>query len=266
MPQTKETERVDLELKRYLDPGAKRDLMLLVKQIVAMANTEGGRILVGVTNDGRRVGVPDRDRSKWDPAPLGDQLDRCISPDHVEVVIAFRPDGCPEGTVVVEVTVPQYPDPPLVICRDGSDQSRTIFRKGDVLVRNNIKVEAASRSDYARWRREDRTVANLRRGLLVLRTVATIPGAETPNPPDFGELPPTRNGGSAGAIKLDGPASRSYSPCEGYSFPATGRPASRLSGLPPGSAFTTFPQPRPTRAPRRYTQGRGPHRYKPHHA
>ena len=33
----------------------------------------------------------------------------------------------------------------------------------------------------------------------MLRTAATIPGAETLNPPDFGDLPPTRNGDSAGA-------------------------------------------------------------------
>jgi len=183
-----ETERVDLELKRYIDPGAKRDLMLLVKQIVAMANTEGGRILVGVTDDGQRVGVPDRDRSKWDPAPLGDQLDRYINPDHVEVVIAFRPDGCPAGTVVVEVAVPQYPDPPLVICRDGSDQSRTIFRKGDVLVRNNTKVEPASRSDYARWRREDRQRLLESFKTVVLNPSATVQitdGTERLDPPSY---------------------------------------------------------------------------------
>ena len=188
MPQPKETERVDLELKRYLDPGAKRDLMRLVKQIVAMANTQGGRILVGVTDDGQRVGVPDRDRSKWDPAPLGDQLDRYINPDHVEVVVAFRSDGCLEGTAVVEVTVPQYPDPPLVLCRDGSDQSGTIFRKGDVLVRNNTKVEAASRSDYARWRREDRQRLLESFKTVLLNPSATVRitrGDETLDPPSY---------------------------------------------------------------------------------
>ena len=188
MPQPNETERVDLELKQYLDPGVKRDLMRLVREIVAMANTEGGRILVGVTNDGQRVGVPDRDRSKWDPAPLGDQLDRYINPDHAEVGITFRPDGCPEGMVVVEVAVPQYPDPPLVICRDGSDQSRTIFKKGDVLVRNNTKVEAASRSDFVRWRAEDRQRLLESFKTVLLNPSATVQitdGTETLDPPSY---------------------------------------------------------------------------------
>ena len=188
MPHPDETERVDLELKRYLDLGVKRDRMQLVKEIVAMANTQGGRILVGVANDGQRVGVPDRDRSRWDPAQVGDQLDRYINPDHVEVVIAFRPDGCPEGTAVVEVTVPQYQDPPLVICKDGSDQSGTIFRKGDVLARNNTKVEAASRSDFIRWRAEDRQRLLESFKTVLLNPSATIritQGDETLDPPSY---------------------------------------------------------------------------------
>ena len=188
MPHPDETERVDLELKRCLDLRVKRDRMRLVKEIVAMANTQGGRILVGVANEGQRVGVPDRDRSRWDPAPLGDQLDRYINPDHVEVGLTFRPDGCPEGTVVVEVTVPQYPDPPLVMCRDGSDQSGTIFRKGDVLVRNNTKVEAASRSDFIRWRAEDRQRLLESFKTVLLNPDATVRitrGSETLDPPSY---------------------------------------------------------------------------------
>lgn len=97
MSHPNEAERVDLELKRFLDPTAKRDRIRLVKEVVAMANTKGGRILVGVTDDGEHVGVPDRDRSNWDPAPLGDHLDRYISPDRVEIGIAFHPMGVLKG-------------------------------------------------------------------------------------------------------------------------------------------------------------------------
>ena len=153
------TERDDLELKESLDPMAKRDQLRLVKEIVAMANTKGGRILIGVTDEGKRVGVPDQDRSKWDAARIGDLLDKYLNPDRLEVSHSFRRDGCPPERMVVELVVPQYIDPPLVICRDAaSDESnRLFFRKGAVLVRNNTKVEPAARSDFVRWRKADRS-------------------------------------------------------------------------------------------------------------
>ena len=153
------TERDDLELKENLDPTAKRDQLRLVKEIVAMANTKGGRILIGVTDDGKRVGVPDQERYMWEAARIGDLLEKYIDPDRLEVSHSFRRDGCPPERMVVELVVPQYIDPPLVICRDtASDQSnRLFFRKGAVLVRNNTRVEPAARSDFVRWRKEDRS-------------------------------------------------------------------------------------------------------------
>ena len=150
-------ERDDLELKEALDPTVKRDRLRLVKEVVAMANTRGGRILIGVTDDGKRVGVPGQDRSKWDAARIGDLLDKYIDPDRLEVSHTFHGDGCPPGRIVVELVIPQYHDPPLVICRDARDRSnKTVFRKGAVLVRNNTKVEPAARSDFVRWRKVDR--------------------------------------------------------------------------------------------------------------
>ncbi len=112
--------------------------------------------MVGVADDGERVGIPEQDRTKWDGARIGDLVEKHINPERVEVAIFFRRERCPEGTVVIEMIVPQHPDPPLVICIDGKDQSRHIFRKGAVLVRNNTKVEPASRADFVRWKREDR--------------------------------------------------------------------------------------------------------------
>ena len=151
-----DTERDDLELKLVLDPGIRRDQLRLVKEIIAMANTKGGRILVGVADDGERAGVPDEDRVKWDGARLGDLVEKYIVPDRVEVAIAFRRDGCPAGRMVVELTVSQHGDPPLVVSKDGAKGSKAFFRKGAVLVRNNTKVELASRSDFVRWKKEDR--------------------------------------------------------------------------------------------------------------
>ena len=151
-----ETERDDLELKETLDPTVKRDRLQLVKEIVAMANTKGGRILVGVTDAGERVGIPEQDRTKWDGARIGDLVESYINPERVEISIVFSRDGCPDGTLVVELAVPYHREPPLVISKVGTDQQKRVLRKGDILVRNNTKVEPASRRDFLRWRKEDR--------------------------------------------------------------------------------------------------------------
>jgi len=148
------TERDDLELKEKLNPTVRRDQARLVREIVAMANTRGGRIMIGVTDDGRRVGIPEQDRPKWDRARLGDQLDRYLNPERLEVPVTFSRDGCPPGRLLVELAVQQFSDPPLVISKTVNAAGKEIIRKGDILVRNNTKVEKAIRADFVRWREE----------------------------------------------------------------------------------------------------------------
>lgn len=119
-----------------------------------MANAEGGKLLVGVRDDGTNVGIPDADRAKWDQATIGNLLDSFVNPDQIEIGISFNYEGCPAGRTVVEVGVAQHPAPPVVICKDGNHAgaSSPVFKKGAVLVRHNTKVEAASRSDFLHWR------------------------------------------------------------------------------------------------------------------
>ncbi len=166
-------EGVELELKESLDLTVKSGQLRLVKEIVAMANTKGGRILIGVTDDGDRVGIPDSDRSVWDPARIGDLLERYINPERVEVTLTFSQRGCPDGNVIVVLLVQQFDRPPLVIGKEGNDErNKAILRRGMVLVRNNTKVEPATRADYLRWQKEDR-----KRIFEGIRTVVLNPGS-----------------------------------------------------------------------------------------
>lgn len=149
-------EGTKLEYKEDLDPTDLKDRLALVREVVAMANAEGGRILVGVRDDGTVIGVPEADRAHWDPAVIGDLLDSFVNPDHVEVRISFDGEGCPEGRTVVELSVSQHSAPPLVLSKDGNHPGADspMFRKGAVLVRHNTKVEPARRSDFLRWRED----------------------------------------------------------------------------------------------------------------
>ena len=149
-------EGMKLEYKEDLDPTDPKDRLALVREVVAMANAEGGRVLVGVGNEGTVIGVPEADGSHWDPAVIGDLLDSFVNPEHVEVRITFNGEGCPAGRTVVEVGVSQHSAPPLVLSKDGNHPGADspMFRKGAVLVRHNTKVEPARRSDFLRWRED----------------------------------------------------------------------------------------------------------------
>jgi hypothetical protein len=149
-------EGTKLEYKEDLDPTDLKDRLALVREVVAMANAEGGRLLVGVRDDSTVIGVPEADRAQWDPAVIGDLLDSFVNPEHVEIRISFDGEGCPEGRTVVELSVSQHSSPPLVINKDGNHPGAAspMFRKGAVLVRHNTKVEPARRSDFLRWRED----------------------------------------------------------------------------------------------------------------
>ncbi len=145
-----------VEYKEALDPTDSEDRLTLVKEIVAFANASGGRIVVGVANTGVPMGVPASGVAGWDPAKIGDLLDRFIDPDHLEVSISTSTEQVPDGKMLVTIDVPQFESPPLVMNKDGNhggDASPT-FRRYSVFVRHNTKAEPARRADYLEWRED----------------------------------------------------------------------------------------------------------------
>ncbi len=142
-----------VEYKEALDPTDAQDRLTLVKEIVAFANANGGRIVVGVTNGGLPVGVPAGHLTGWDPSKIGDLLDSFIDPDHLEVSISTSKEHVPDGTMLVTIDVPQFESPPLVLSKDGNHGGgNPVFRRYSVFVRHNTKAEPARRSDYLKWR------------------------------------------------------------------------------------------------------------------
>ena len=176
-----QTESEHVERKRSLDMDQRGDRLSLVREIVAMANTSGGQIVIGEDDDGAVVGVLGAQAAKLDPARLTDLLDSFTSPEHVEVTT--RVELCTADRYVVRIGVPQHPEPPVVLARDGNYESAgrkqtAVFRAGDVLVRNGTKAERAKRADYQRWLRR---AADSARALLVDRValIANLPDDAT---------------------------------------------------------------------------------------
>lgn len=172
-------EQAALEYKLRLDLAKTGDKVRLVAEVVAMANADGGVVRVGVTDDGRAIGLTPELARRFDPAQVADLVDSFTSPEHVEITVT-RSAGS-DGPVV-HIAVERFADPPLVMCKDGNfeedGRTQAQFRKGDVLVRRGTRVQRAVRPDFALWTR--RAVDAARQTLLDrLAFVANLPeGAE----------------------------------------------------------------------------------------
>jgi hypothetical protein len=76
----------------------------LVREIVAMMNSGGGTVEIGVTNDGSEVGVEAALAARFDPARVGDLIETFIAPDRTEISVTRR--TLENGRHVVSLIVP----------------------------------------------------------------------------------------------------------------------------------------------------------------
>lgn len=140
------------------DPASREDQLKLVKEIVAMANTAGGTIFLGVEDDGKRPGLPHDTVTHLDPARLGDLVGRFVSPDEVEFEVSTDEAAKP-GRSIVAIKVDRFAHPPLVFTKPGtyehsSGKQHEVFRQHSVVVRRQTRAEPATREDFRRWREE----------------------------------------------------------------------------------------------------------------
>lgn len=140
------------------DPESRVDQLKLVKEMVAMANAHGGTVCLGVTDDGRRPGVPKEVVDRLDPARLGDLVQRFVAPDTLDFEVTLEEADASDRHVVA-IRVESFPSPPLVFTRAGtyqhaSGKQREVFREHSVVIRRHTKAELATREDFRRWRDE----------------------------------------------------------------------------------------------------------------
>jgi len=139
-------EAEDFDRKSALDPTSSYDCLKLVADLVAMANTRGGGILIGSSG----TIIPDNHRPQFDSARLDDRVNSLTEPRVGGVRSSFLGDD------FVLVEVEKSPNPPHIFRRDGTYMSQTgrnshVFSRGDVFVRHSTKSERASRVDFERW-------------------------------------------------------------------------------------------------------------------
>jgi hypothetical protein len=142
--QCPESERFDR--KSVLDPGSAQDYLELAGDLVAMANTFGGGLLIGT--EGRAI--PKSDVPLFDSARLDDKINSLIEPP----VGGITSRTLDSDFVLIEIE--KSGNPPHIFKQDGNCVNKqqkpvAVFRRGDAYVRHSSKSERANRTDFERW-------------------------------------------------------------------------------------------------------------------
>lgn len=142
-----------LDYKAAFDPSSKADVVEITKDIVAMANTAGGYIVIGAADDGTPLGVPPAQLAALDESNLRKQVERYIGrslPLFLNKAVSY------EGQSIAIVTTLRSQSEFLVFEKDGKyidprspskKKEIIVFRPGDVFVRHGSASE--------RWNQED---------------------------------------------------------------------------------------------------------------
>ncbi len=145
LPSAKE-ESAELDFKASFD--VKNDWCELIKDIVALANSGGGRILVGVTDDGFPSGA---DVTKLLSVDLADVVNKIRGFTDVNFSALTIHSVDFSGAQVAEISIRAAPTP-LVFGKagnytDGSGKAQCAFRQGMLYVRHGPKSEPATSDD-----------------------------------------------------------------------------------------------------------------------
>ena len=126
----------------FLTPRYKVEL---VKDLMAMANTAGGYIVVGIDNAGTPVGCDSTLADRMDETVIRSQL-AAYTTARIPLFVDNRVEY--EGLRLVVITTLPVVGTFIVAEADGNiPQARPIFRRGDVLVRHGSASERWNQAD-----------------------------------------------------------------------------------------------------------------------
>lgn len=151
-----------LDFKRTADLADPRQRLSIVKDIVSLANTGGGFLIIGCDDQGNFAeGVPPIDPQQWEPANLMGIVAKYVSAPVSLNAAVHVVDGHIVGIVAVQ---PSMRDLPLPFAMDGewyenAGKPRYEFRKGQVWIRNGPRN---AHLDFHDW---DRILASHDQGI-----------------------------------------------------------------------------------------------------
>ncbi len=189
----RESKRVDF--KERVDLNKAEDWCEIIKDIVAMANSGGGSILLGIKDDGAPSGWNPASVLAKDPAQVVDKIAKYTGEQFSDFeILPFQRDGYQMAQIRIAGVAT-----PLVFVQPGAYESaprrqKTAFARGTVYFRHGAKSEPANSRDLREF--VEREVERTRRSWLGnIRKVVKAPlGAHvnvnvTPAAASRGELP-----------------------------------------------------------------------------
>jgi hypothetical protein len=172
-----------VDFKQSVNVESTGDWCELVKDIVAMANTGGGALVVGVRDDGKPSGADCTPLLAFDSAKVVDKIASYTGEQFADFVVrSAKRAGQPVAVIEVQGVFP-----PLVFVKageydtvmsDGKKLHKTAFQQGTVYFRHGAKSEPTNSHDLKSA--FERRVAADRKALMSnVRKVTTMPaGAE----------------------------------------------------------------------------------------
>jgi len=135
-----------LDFKRSFDSRCQREWLEIIKDIVAMANSGGGVLLIGVDDDGRTVGV--ESPLLLDPADITNKIYKYTECQFYDFrVVPAKRDG--QSVFVIQIgaaSVPIIFTKPGTYSLDSKSQDR-VFSAGAVYFRHGAKSEPGNTHD-----------------------------------------------------------------------------------------------------------------------
>jgi len=150
-PEAAQAESRRVDFKESLDVESPGEWIELIKDVVTMANSGGGALVVGVRNDGTHSGTDCAPLLKVDPAKIVDKVGAYTGEQFADFEV--RP-GKRHGKPVAVIDVAGV-FPPMVFVRpgtysvvqDGKQKQKTAFSAGTVYFRHGAKSEPANSHD-----------------------------------------------------------------------------------------------------------------------
>jgi Putative DNA-binding domain len=174
-----DNESSDLDFKSSFDPTAPQDWCELIKDIVAMANSGGGLIVIGVNDDGSPAAADLKQVLALDPATIVDKINKYTD----QHVAGFSLSSCSRRESPVAVLSVSSVPVPIVFTAPGTydiggGKQKTAFSKGTVYFRHGPKSEPGTSDDLRAA--IDRELDRIRRSWLDgIKKVMTAPVGAT---------------------------------------------------------------------------------------
>jgi len=168
-----------LDFKSTFDPSNPREMLELLKDLVAMANSGGGVIAIGLENDGSPSRANTQAILNLDPAKIADQVRSYTGEDFDK----FEVKEAKKKRQQLALIYVGSAESPIVFTKPGTypvedNKQRTAFSQGTVYFRHGAKSETATSKDIRGF--IDRYIGNYKKRIFgdVRKVIDAPPGHE----------------------------------------------------------------------------------------